>query len=86
MLQMHKVKKVTAVNPKCPTGYSTTKPKAATSTTPAKSETFEINATYNGKVTMVWGEADVTITSVPATGTGTTGGLESMFFIVFVKN
>ena len=72
------VKKVTAANPKCPTGFSTTKPKATTTTTPAKGGTIAINATYKGKVTMVWGEADVTVTSVTATGTGATGGLDSL--------
>ena len=74
------VKKVTAANPKCPAGYSTTKPKATTktTTTTAKGSTIAINATYTGKVTMVWGEADVTVTNVTATGTGNTGGLTSL--------
>ena len=74
------VKKVTAANPKCPAGYSTTKPKATTkaTTTTTKGSTITINATYTGKVTMVWGEADVTVTNVTATGTGNTGGLTSL--------
>ena len=93
------VKKVTAANPKCPTGYSTTKPKAvptsaatakattkatpaasatATAPTTSKGSTITINATYKGTVTMVWGDADVTVTNVSATGSGSTGGLDSL--------
>ena len=73
------VKKVTAANPKCPTGYSTTKPKAAAST-PATSKggTVKINATYKGTVTMLWGDADVNVTNVTATGSGDTGGLDKL--------
>mgnify|MGYP006269282215 CR=1 FL=1 len=71
------VKKVTAANPKCPKGYTTTKPKAAASTT-TKGGTVKIDATYKGTVTMLWGEADVTVTNVTATGTGTTGGLDTL--------
>ena len=73
------VKKVTAAKPKCPTGFSTTKPKAAAST-PATSKggTVKINATYKGTVTMLWGDADVNVTNVTATGTGETGGLDKL--------
>ena len=71
------VKKVTAANPKCPTGFTTTKPKSTTTTT-SKAGSVTINATYKGTVTMVWGDADVTVTNVTATGTGTTGGLDSL--------
>lgn len=73
------VKKVTAAKPKCPAGYTTTKPKAAASTpATAKGGVVKIDATYKGTVTMVWGDADVTVTSVTATGSGTTGGLDSL--------
>ena len=71
------VKKVTAANPKCPKGYTTTKPKAATTTT-TKGGTVKIDATYKGTVTMVWGEADVTVTNVTANGSGATGGLDTL--------
>lgn len=71
------VKKVTAANPKCPKGFTTTKPKTATTTT-AKGGVVTINATYKGNITMVWGDADVTVTNVTATGTGTTGGLDTL--------
>ena len=70
------VKKVTAASPKCPTGFSTTAPKAAAPA--SKGGTVAINATYKGTVTMVWGDADVTVTNVTATGSGTTGGLDSL--------
>ena len=73
------VKKVTAASPKCPAGYTTTAPKAtAKATTPAKGGSVVINATYKGTVTMLWGDADVTVTNVTATGSGTTGGLDSL--------
>lgn len=72
------VKKVTAAKPKCPTGFSTTKPKAPAATTTTKGGTVKIDATYKGTVTMVWGDADVTVTNVTATGSGTTGGLDSL--------
>lgn len=73
------VKKVTAANPKCPAGYSTTAPKATTkATTTTKGGSVAINATYKGTVTMVWGDADVNVTNVTATGSGNTGGLDSL--------
>ena len=73
------VKKVTAANPKCPAGFSTTKPKTtAAAPAAAKGGTVAINATYKGTVTMVWGDADVTVTNVTATGSGTTGGLDTL--------
>ena len=71
------VKKVTAAAPKCPAGYTTTAPKASAPAA-SKGGTIAINATYKGKVTMVWGASDVTVTSVTATGSGTTGGLDSL--------
>lgn len=73
------VKKVTGANPKCPAGFTTTKPKTATTkTTTTKGGVVTINATYKGNITMVWGDADVTVTNVTATGTGTTGGLDTL--------
>ena len=73
------VKKVTAANPKCPTGFTTTKPKAAATTAATtKGAVVKIDATYKGTITMVWGEADVTVTNVTATGSGATGGLDKL--------
>jgi len=71
------VKKVTAANPKCPAGFSTTAPKAAAPAA-GKSAVIKIDATYKGTVTMLWGEADVTVTNVTATGSGATGGLDKL--------
>ena len=70
------VKKVTAASPKCPAGYTTTAPKAAAPA--SKGGSVAINATYKGTVTMVWGDADVNVTNVTATGSGNTGGLDSL--------
>ena len=72
------VKKVTAANPKCPKGFTTTKPKTSTTTTTSKGGVVTINATYKGNITMVWGDTDVTVTNVTATGTGATGGLDTL--------
>ena len=69
------VKKVTTA--KCPAGYSTTAPKAAT---PAKAAagSVAINATYKGTMKMVWSDSDVKVSPVTATGSGTTAGLTSL--------
>jgi len=71
------VKKVTTA--KCPTGFTTTKPKPAAST-PAKAAaaSVAINATYKGTMKMVWSDSDVKVSPVTATGSGTTGGLTSL--------
>ena len=79
-------KKVTGTNPKCPTGYSLTKPAAAptakastAATTTAKvsgPQTF--SATYKGSLNLLWTASDVTAQSVTATGTGTTLGLDEL--------
>lgn len=73
-------KVVTAANPKCPTGYSTTKPApspAKASVAPSAS-VIAINATYKGKVSLVWSDSGVAASGVSATGTGTTAGLDSL--------
>jgi hypothetical protein len=69
------VKKVSTA--KCPAGYSTTAPKAAT---PAKAAagSVAINATYKGTMKMVWSDSDVKVSPVAATGSGTTAGLTSL--------
>ena len=74
------VKKVTTA--KCPTGYSTTAPKAAATTAPAAGSTASkavaINATYKGTMKMVWSDSDVKVSGITATGTGTTAGLTAL--------
>ena len=81
------VKKVTAAKPKCPTGYSTTKPVAkptatasAAASTPAaaSSNKFAFNGTYKGKMSIVWSDADVRATSVSGDGTGSIFGMDSL--------
>lgn len=79
------VKKVTAVSPKCPTGYTTKKPvvKATpkpTATTPAKTTaaTVAFSGTYKGKISVLWSDSDVRATSVTATGTGSVLGLDEL--------
>ena len=70
------VKKVTAVAPKCPTGYTTTKP-AATTATKAGSVAFA--GTYKGKISILFGDGNlIQVTKVDGTGTGNVGGLSGM--------
>lgn len=71
-------KVVKAAAPKCPAGYTTTKPAPAkTATSSSTSKSFTINATYTGKIAMNWSDSDVQGT-VTATGTGTTLGLTQL--------
>jgi hypothetical protein len=70
------VKKVTTA--KCPTGYSTTAPKAAAPAKVASSGPVALNATYKGTMKLVWSDSDVKVSGVTATGTGATGGLISL--------
>ena len=73
-------KVVKAVAPKCPAGYTITKP-VATKTTPpsttSSSKSLTLNATYTGKISSLWSDSDVQAT-VTATGTGTTLGLTQL--------
>lgn len=79
-------KKVTAAAPKCPTGYSTTKPVvkvtpkpvASTATKPAAAGALAFNGTYKGKISMLWSASDVQATSVTGAGTGTILGLDTL--------
>lgn len=70
------VKKVTTA--KCPTGYTTTKPKAVPTKPVAGGSSVALTATYKGTIKMVWSDSAVTVTSVSATGSGTTAGLDSL--------
>ena len=70
------VKKVTAVAPKCPTGYTTKKP-AATTATKAGSVAFA--GTYKGKISILFGDGNlIQVTKVDGTGTGNVSGLSGM--------
>ena len=63
-------KKVTTA--KCPTGYSKTKP-VVKSTAPVAAGAIAFQGTYSGKVSLLWGDGYVQVTSVKATGTGKVG-------------
>jgi hypothetical protein len=73
------VKKVTAANPKCPTGYTTTKPKVTTkpaASAPAASVAF--SGSYKGNLAIVWGDTYLQVTSVTGKGTGNVLGLTDL--------
>jgi hypothetical protein len=74
------VKKVTAVAPKCPTGYTTTKPAAKPATTTAtKAGSVAFAGTYKGKISILFGDGNlIQVTKVDGTGTGNVGGLSGM--------
>lgn len=70
------VKKVTAAKPKCPTGYTTTKPKVTTK--PVVGTSVAFSGTYKGKLSIVWGDTYLQVTGVNGTGTGNVLGLTNM--------
>ena len=70
------VKKVTAGNPKCPTGYTTTKPKVTSK--PVAGATVAFSGTYKGKLSIVWGDTYLQVTGVNGTGSGNVLGLTDM--------
>ncbi len=76
------VKKVTAAKPKCPTGYSTTKPvakPAASATTATKAGSVAFQGTYKGKISILFGDANlIQVSKVDGTGTGNVSGLTDM--------
>jgi hypothetical protein len=69
------VKKVTTA--KCPTGWSTKKP-AVKPTAPIASAAIAFQGNYSGKVSLLWGDGYVQVTSVKATGTGNVGDLAEL--------
>jgi len=66
------VKKVTSAKPKCPAGYSKTKP------VETKMGTASFNATYKGNMAIVWSDTNVQAPTISATGTGSNLGLVTM--------
>jgi hypothetical protein len=68
-------KKVTTA--KCPTGWSTKKP-VAKPVAPAAAGAIAFQGNYTGKVTLIWGDGYVQVTSVKATGTGKVGDLAEL--------
>lgn len=70
------VKNVTATSPKCPAGYTTTKPAATTAT---KAGSVAFSGTYKGKISILFGDGNlIQVTKVDATGTGNISGLSGM--------
>jgi hypothetical protein len=73
------VKKITAAKPKCPTGYTTTKPKVTTKpAAPAAAATVAFSGTYKGNLAIVWGDTYLQVTSVTGKGTGNILGLTDL--------
>jgi hypothetical protein len=76
------VKKVTAVKPICPKGYTPTKPKVTTkpagTTKPVAGAIVAFSGTYKGTLAIVWGDTYLQVTSVTAKGTGNVLGLTDM--------
>ena len=74
------VKKVTAAAPKCPTGYTTTKPAAKpVATTATKAGSVAFAGTYKGKISLLFGDGNlIQVTKVDGTGTGNVSGLTGM--------
>ena len=74
------VKKVTAVAPKCPTGYTTNKPAAKpAATTATKAGSVAFAGTYKGKISILFGDGNlIQVTKVDGTGTGNVSGLSGM--------
>ena len=73
------VKKVTAAKPKCPTGYTTTKPKVTTKpAAPAAAGPVAFSGTYKGNLAIVWGDTYLQVTSVTGKGTGNVLGLTDL--------
>lgn len=78
------VKKVSAVKPVCPKGWTTKKPtvkptvKPSATPTKATGGVVAFSGTYKGKMSVLWSDSGVQATSVTASGTGTVLGLDSL--------
>jgi hypothetical protein len=64
------VRRVVAVHPKCPAGWSTRKP--------VLFHNVAFSATYKGTIAMLWSSSEVKVTSLTGTGTGTHLGLSAV--------
>jgi hypothetical protein len=64
------VRRVVAVHPKCPAGWSTKKPAAF--------HNVAFSSTYKGTIAMLWSSSDVKVTNLTGTGTGTNLGLTAV--------
>lgn len=78
------VKKVSAVKPVCPKGWTTKKPTAKPTVKPSATPTkatggiVAFSGTYKGKMSVLWSDSGVQATSVTASGTGAVLGLDSL--------
>ena len=68
---------VKAAAPKCPAGWTTTKPAAAKSGTSGAAAPVVINATYKGKMSALWSESSIDA-SVTGTSSANNGGLSDL--------
>lgn len=78
------VKKVSAVKPVCPKGWTTKKPvvkpvvKPSATPTKATGGVVAFSGTYKGKMSVLWADSGVQATSVTASGTGANLGLDAL--------
>jgi len=70
------VKKIKAVKPKCPKGWTAKKPIVKKTTSASKTSAF--SGTYKGTISMLWSSSDVKVTSLTGTGSGTDLGLSKV--------
>ena len=70
-------KVVKAAAPKCPTGWSTTKPAASPSKAATAGAPVALNATYKGKMSALWSESSIDA-SVTGTSSANNGGLTDL--------
>jgi len=64
------VKRIVAVKPHCPAGWSTKKPVVA--------KTVAFSGTYSGSMSLLWSSSDVKVTTLTGTGTGNDQGLSAV--------
>jgi hypothetical protein len=64
------IKRVTAVNPKCPAGWTTKKP--------VTKKPHAFSASYSGTIAMLWSASEVKVTALAGTGRGSTLGLTTV--------
>ena len=70
-------KVVKAASPKCPAGWTTTKPASSKPAGSTTSAPVAINATYKGKMSALWSESSIDA-SVTGTSSANNGGLSDL--------
>jgi hypothetical protein len=61
------IKRIVAVSPHCPAGWTTKKP--------VTTSTVKFSGSYSGTMSLLWSASDVKVTALTGTGTGSTLGL-----------